>query len=253
MTLALVTGASSGLGRLVAKKLAEKKIPLIVTGRDAKRLEEFSSCAEVYPLDLTKKEERKTLLQVIKKKAPDLVINAAGAGLYGRVLEYPTEKQMDLLEINANAPIEIAIEAARALYGKKKEGIILNVSSAAGYFLFPTLSIYACAKASLTHFSQSFDAEMKPYGIRILVSCPGQIDTGFIYRAGGKAEHPRALAMSAEYAVERIFKQIKRKKGVDIFDFRYRLFLLARLLPKGILMRCLRKSIEKRYIMRDFV
>ncbi len=253
MTLALVTGASSGLGRLLAKKLAERKVSLIVTGRDAKRLEEFSSCAEVYPLDLTKREERKTLLDVIKKKTPDLVINCAGASLYGRVLEYSTEEEMNLLEINANAPIEIAIEAARALHAKKRTGTILNISSAAGYFLFPTLSMYACAKASLTHFSQSFDAEMKPYGIRIFVSCPGQIDTDFIYRAGGKAEHPRALAMSAEYAAERILKQIERKKGVDIFDFRYRLFLLARLLPKGILMRCLIREIKKRYKIRDFL
>ncbi len=84
---------------------------------------------------------------------------------------------MDILEVNAAAAVEISIEAARTLAQAKRTGTILNISSAAGELPMPAMAVYAASKSLLTMFSQSFDAEMRPYGIRVLASLPGQIAT----------------------------------------------------------------------------
>lgn len=250
----VITGASSGLGEALARKLAEK-YDLLLIGRDELRLKNLQQelQAEALPLDLNDKNNRIRLIAWIHKNSPELVINCAGSGLYGDILEHPTENQMKQFAINSSVPIEISIEAARALYSSQKEGIILNISSIAGYFHFPKLSLYAAAKCALTSFSQSFDFEMKPHGIRILASCPGQIDTDFIYRAGGKKDHPRIGAMTKEYAANRILCQIDKKKPLDIFDIRYRLSLLSLLLPKKLLFKTLAASIDRRYAANAYI
>lgn len=258
--LALVTGASSGLGSELCRLLAKKKIPLLISGRDTERLHKIaaelkgSTEVEIIPADLLDKKAKDALITRIHQKGPDLVINCAGFGIYGEVLSTSTKEQLQILELNGNAPIEIAIEAARTLYSKKKEGIILNVSSVAGFYTFPTLAMYAAAKDALTHFSESFDWEMRPYGIRILASCPGQIETAFIQKAGGREDYPRSWSMTKEYAAKAILKQIEQKKGLKIIDFRYRLALFfTRFAPKSLLTKKLVAEIERRSVKKELL
>lgn len=250
----VITGASSGLGELLARKLAPQ-YKLLLIGRDEIRLKSLAEelQADTLTLDLNDKNNRARLISWIHKNSPELVINCAGSGLYGDILEHPTETQLKQFAINSSVPIEISIEAARSLYSSQKQGTILNISSIAGYFHFPKLSLYASAKCALTSFSQSFDYEMKPHGIRILTSCPGQIDTDFIYKAGGKKDHPRVGAMTKEYAANRILRQIVYQKPLDIFDFRYRLSLLSLLLPKKLLYKTLASSINRRYSAKPYI
>lgn len=92
MSLALVTGATSGLGLALCCLLAEKKIPFIATGRDIDRLASLPAL-KTLPLDLSK--DREPLLHLIRKHAPDLVINNAGYTFYGPALQYSTPQQMD--------------------------------------------------------------------------------------------------------------------------------------------------------------
>jgi len=258
--LALITGASSGLGRELSRQLAQQKIPLLLTGRDREALQEivqecspFTKTSSIRA-DLLEKKERHNLVSKIHKEVPDLIINCAGAGIYGNILETETEKQLSLLDLNARTAIEISIESARTLYSRKLPGVILNVSSVAGFYLFPTLTMYASAKACLTLFSQSFDREMEPYGIRILASCPGQIETSFVERAGGKKGYSRSWTMSKEYAAKRILRQIAMRKALDVFDWRYKLSLfLTHFVPKRVLAKRLASEIEERYQPKGFI
>ncbi len=248
--LALVTGATSGLGEELCAILSEQNIPLFVTGRDVKRLKEIANRygAGAMPLDL--RFSREALLQWIRDEAPDLVINNAGFALYGPVIRHTTQSQMDILEVNGTAAIEISIEAARSLYRQKKEGVIMNISSAAGVNPFPTMALYAAAKSLLTSFSKSFDTEMRPYGIRILAALPGQIATPFAKRAsnGLFQQRPSWTTMSPRRAAEKIWKQIQAKKGEQVIDFRTRLALgIAKLLPRASLETLLQKSISNRF------
>lgn len=248
--LALVTGATSGLGEALCALLSEKKIPLILSGRNAKRLKENAELygAEAFALDL--RSSREPLLEWMREHKPDLIINNAGFTLYGPALIHSTRTQMEILEVNAAAAVEISIEAARTLALDKRRGVILNVSSAAGELPMPSLALYAAAKSLLTAFSQSFDAEMRPYGIRILASLPGPIATPFAEKAsqGLFTQHPSWSILTPRQTAEKIWKQIETQKGVEIIDFRTRVALgLAKLSPRFLVEWILKKNLSKRY------
>jgi short-subunit dehydrogenase len=245
--LALVTGATSGLGKALCHLLASKNIPLLLTARDPARLEELKRTLSVpvtcYAADLSRKEERKGLLELIATQSPDLILNNAGFGLYGDALTHSTAEHLDMLEVNASALLEISLEAARALIANNKIGTILNISSAAAFFSYPTFSVYAASKAFVLHFSKSFDPEVAPHGIRVLCACPGQIATDFQKRASKtRPQKKMSLMMSAEKAAACIWSQIEKQQAVHIFDWRYQILVfVGRLLPERWTQKALRK------------
>lgn len=221
MKSALITGASSGLGLELCKLLASKGFSLLVTGRKNLPAAQVAVAADLV-------HERRKVLDLVRRHAPDLVINNAGFGSYGPALNH----SLDLLEVNAMAPIEISLEAARILKEKGKPGIILNVSSGAGEVCMPYMALYSAAKAALTSFSKSFDVEMRPFGIRILVALPGQINTEFAERAS-KGKFQQKGGMKKEYVAQRIWKQIEKGKGVEVIDWKIRCELFfAKLFPR---------------------
>lgn len=220
MKLALVTGASSGLGRELCKLLQEKGYELLVTGRKS-----LPPALEALQADLI--HDRSQVLDLIRKYGPDLVINNAGFAYYGSALE----QSLDILELNANAAIEITLEAVRVLKEKKKTGVILNVSSIASEISMPYMALYAAAKACLTSFSKSFDAEMKPCGIRILVSLPGPIRTEFAERAS-RGHFKQKGGLTKEYVAKQIWRQIETGKNYQVIDWKNRIALkFAKIFP----------------------
>lgn len=136
--LALVTGASSGLGEAICHALANHKIPLILVSRNEEKLKKvaskLSTSTHVHPADLTNADQRKELIKLIQYFQPDLVINNAGFGLYGPTLAHPLSELEEMMELNVRALMEITIESARALYRDQKKGIIVNISSIASFF-----------------------------------------------------------------------------------------------------------------------
>lgn len=250
--LALVTGASTGLGRALALALAKQNIPLILTGRDREALEKVKRLIDVeaiiHSCDLASSKERQTLLAITRERSPDLIINNAGFGLYGDVLTHTTEEELSMLEVNCHALVEITLEAARALIANKKKGTILNISSTAAFLPCPKFTTYAASKAFVKQFSEGLDAEVKEQGVRVLVACPGQIQTDFRKRASrGHSSKPSKMSMPVEKAVKHIFYQIKKEKSVYIFDWRYYLLLLLlRILPQCVVQAFLKKEISSR-------
>lgn len=253
-TLALVTGATSGIGKALCHLLAENGINLIATGRDAEQLQqlekELASKVDIIieTADLSRKEDRARLIAIIRTSTPDLVINNAGFGLYGDMLSYPTEDQLAILEVNGIALVEIMVEAARAMITKGIRGRILNVSSAAAFQIFPGMAMYAASKAFVNHISQSLDWEMRSHGIRILAVCPGMVSTRFRQRAGGEEKgQDKSGVMTPEYVANEIWKQIQSCKSLRIVDWRYRLLTyLSYLVPTSLKLPLLKKSIPAR-------
>lgn len=253
--LALVTGATGGLGGALCHLLAAQHISLIIVGRDASKLEELSAqlsnkisvtpCAA----DFSNPEERQRVVTLIHAMAPDLVINNAGFGLYGEALLHATEEHLDLLEVNCKALVEFSLEAARALLNSNKKGTILNISSAAGFFVYPAFATYAASKAFVTQFSLALDDELSPYGVRVLTTCPGQINTSFRSKAAkGIPQKKDSFTLSYEKAAALIYQQIKKKRRLCIIDWRYHLsvFFGRFLVPKRLLRKSLCRVIEKR-------
>jgi uncharacterized protein len=250
---ALITGASSGLGKELCFLLAEKQFSLILTARNAIALETVAAQLQVptlcYRADLNSVEDRLALIRLIQEHQPDLIINNAGFGFYGDILNHPFEEELSILEVDAKAPIEISIAAAQLWKNRQKKGVVLNISSAAAFFPYPTFTLYAAAKACLNHFSRAFDEEMKPFGIRILTCCPGPINTPFRSKAAkGLPQKKDPLALSPKKAAALIFKQIEQKQPFRVIDWRIHILIsLARLLPFRLLSKLLKRSIADRY------
>lgn len=239
---ALITGASSGIGAALAPLLAAKGYSLILTGRDEKRLRVIAEPlhAEVIITDLLV--DRAPVIEAIRQNAPELLINSAGFGLYGEMLKKSFEEQFAVLEINAHIPIELTLEAARALRKADKKGVILNISSVAGELPAPGMGLYGPAKACLTHFSQTLNTELK--GIDVLVTCPGMVATEFASRAANKKIAQRGVCMSASFAAQQIVKQIEKRQEKRIINWFYR--LATRLTPVSLAKKLIWKRIQER-------
>lgn len=251
---ALITGASSGIGEALARHLAAQGFSLILTGRNPEALKRVGiECAQKVPVetfvaDLSEPQGRALVVQAIETYAPDLVVNNAGFGIYGPAISHPIETHRKLIEVDILALTEITIAAAKYFEAHQKKGTIMNVSSAAAFQSFPYFSTYAAAKAYVVSFSRSMDYELAGKGIRVLVSCPGQVETAFSARASGKPVQvgPRAIVMTSAFAAEEIYWQIVKGKQLHTFDWKYRLMtalspfipeFLRALLLKGIVSR----------------
>jgi short-subunit dehydrogenase len=259
---ALVTGASTGIGREFACLLAEKGIDLIIVARSGDKLESLESelsekvNVEIVVADLADREQRKRVLDKIYERVPGLVVNNAGWGYYGEALTYETEASMNLLEVDVAALLEISLEAARAMVTNNKKGVIMNVSSSAAFQIMPCFSVYAASKAFVNLFSESFDGEMKPYGIRVLACCPGMVDTKFRYRASdGEAKEAVPFSMTVEFAANEMWKQIEKGISLRAFDWKYRLssFLTRYILPKRLVAKIVQKQVEKLHSKREII
>lgn len=255
MAKALITGASSGIGMALARLLASKGWELLLAGRDEQRLMALSD--DLLPLspsirvvagDLSTVEGRSGLIEYIKVEIPDLVVNNAGAGYYGEILELPMEKHLEIMALNNNAVFEITVAAAAALKGAGRRGTILNVSSVAAFLSpFPGLAVYAATKAFVNHFSLSMDYELSPLGIRVLTACPGVVTTTFRRRAGGKGDGEGRMSMSADYAAAQLWWQIEKGRSLHLFDWRYRFVIRVAeyLLPRSWVGYLLHRSIQE--------
>lgn len=251
MPLALITGASSGLGKELAVQLARQGYSLILTGRNAEALNKLDLSVETMrlSLDLTDKKQREQLLHIIEEKRPDLVINCAGKGLYGNCLDLSIREQLDLIEINLIAVVEITLFAVKLMSKNNQKGTILNISSAASFFSFPLFAAYSASKSFVTNFSRSLHRELKGSGIDVLVSCPGMIDTPFRLRAAKREIKQGSPSISVKKAANLLIKQIEKKKPFTIIDWRVHfLILLSRLFPNKVREEISMRSIEKRLL-----
>ncbi len=247
-----MTGASSGLGRALAHALAKKGVALILTGRNEEHLlslvQELPTPTHYLALDLGLPADRHKLIVELEKASPDLIINNAGFGLYGDAISYPLQDQINMIDVNITAVVEISLATAQNWKNKQQKGIILNVSSAAAFFSYPTFAIYAASKSFVLNFSTALDQELSDYGIRVLTVCPGQIDTEFRTRASNHFPQQTDLwTMSAEKSADLILTQIAKRQRSLIIDWRYQWAVaLSRLIPMNILSKLLARRISKR-------
>lgn len=227
---ALITGASSGIGEALARLFAKKGISLILSGRNEQKLqklkEELSNdvVIEIVIADLKEKTGRLKLISKIQEGNIDLLINNAGFGINGKALSHLTNELLEIVEVNAVATLELTLEAAHSFLKFKKKGVILNVSSVAGFYVIPNLVVYSATKTFVNSFSEGLDYELKKNGIRVLTSCPGKVNTMFSTRASWGQEKPPVdqFVMKVDYAANEIWNQIISETSIHIFDWRYR-------------------------------
>lgn len=186
--IALVTGASSGIGEQLARLLAERGHDLVLVARDVGRLVAlakemegaFNTTAQVLPADLTDPEQLAIIEGRCKdRSAPiDVLVNNAGFGTFGSFHTLDVGDEAREIQLNVVALVRLTHAAATEMVWRGKGGI-LNVSSLAGYQPGPFNATYAATKAFVTSFTEAVHEELKGTGVSVTVLCPGFTRTGF--------------------------------------------------------------------------
>lgn len=180
---ALVSGASSGIGEVMARTLASAGVPVVVVARRTERLQaladEFDG-VEVLTADLsTMAGQRSVAARIASTSAPiELVVNNAGFGSNGMFHELGADRLADEIEVNVAALTRLS-HAALAAMVPRGRGWLINVSSVASFQPAPRLAVYAATKAYVSSLSESLHEEVKPYGVHVTALCPGLTKTEF--------------------------------------------------------------------------
>lgn len=187
---AIVTGASSGIGRDMAIYLGKLGYDLILVSRDINRLKETASHidtdVEIYTADLSNKESCFKLHDKFKDDEIDLLINGAGFGLFGDTWETDINKEMEMINLNVVA-VHILTKLFLKDMMKRDKGRILNIASSAGFLAGPGLNTYYATKNYVVKWTLAIYEELRAAKSNVKVSClcPGPVDTNFNKVAGG--------------------------------------------------------------------
>lgn len=243
--LALVTGASSGMGREFARVLAERGYDLVVTARRADRLLELkleletahSIFVTVIPGDLNSSDGATKLFRQVQAQRleVDLLINNAGFGIFGPFLEQTAAEIESMINVNV-----VALTTLTRLFSEQMVtrggGSILQISSYAGLQPIPRYTVYSGAKAYVVAFAQGLRHELKKHNVRICVMAPGFSQTEFHDVAGhAKTSTMRFLSLSPRQLAEAGVKGVLRNQFLITPGWMYRVNnLLLRFLPRSV-------------------
>lgn len=210
MPVALVTGASSGIGRGAAIKLASEGYSLHLVGRQEAALKEVLALCQGAPkveyqvADVTRDAEAIVQKAVELFGQIDTLINSAGILVNGAVIDADIELYDRQMDVNVRSVITLTKAALPHLI--KTKGTIVNVSSIAGPCPFPNVSFYCMSKAALDQFTKCLALEMAPHGVRVNAVCPGVIQTEVHLRSGMTEEQYKEFLAkgSSTHALGRI-------------------------------------------------
>ncbi|WP_186567824.1 SDR family oxidoreductase [Streptomyces sp. T12] len=190
---ALVTGASSGLGREFAARLAARGHDLVLVARSRDRLEAVAEeltkahgvTVHVLVHDLARPGAGRAVARELAERSltVGLLVNNAGFGTAGRFEEIPAERDHDLLMVNVVALVDLTHALLPGML-ERGSGAVLNVGSTAGYQPSPYLSVYSASKTFVLNFSLALRQEYRGRGIRVTALCPGPVETRFFEVVG---------------------------------------------------------------------
>jgi len=243
--IALVTGASSGIGAAFAEYLAELGHDLVLTARDLARLEErarhlrerHSIEVEVIKSDLATNEGIKTIeLRLENRSRPvDVLINNAGFGINKSFSVSDRQSENDLLDVLVRAPMRLMHSVLPSMR-ERNNGTIINVSSVAGWIAGGS---YSAAKSYLTVMSESLHTELRGTNVRVHALCPGFTRTEFHQRGRMRMSGlPDFMWLDARTVVEDAWQNAHKGRAVSVPGFQYKaLSLLMRVVPRSVVRR----------------
>lgn len=194
--VAIITGASRGIGAAISNRLAMLNYDLILLARNEKELKKVKKSCEkngIYvktiPCDMSTKEDLENIINFITKKITrvDLLVNNAGIGIFGPIENFELEDWDHIVDLNLKAPFFL-IRAVVPIMKRQCGGQIINISSDADSMGFSEASIYCASKAGLLGLSQALSLELRKSKIKICTISPGRVDTYFNSKKPGDRE-----------------------------------------------------------------
>ncbi|MDO5785062.1 MAG: SDR family oxidoreductase [Eubacteriales bacterium] len=240
MKTALITGASSGIGKDIARELSARGWRLLLVARRRDRLEqlakELQTPCRIYVCDISREENCHWLYARASTQDVSLLVNAAGFGLYGTFAQTDLNREMEMIDVNIKA-VHILTKLFLRDFMEKDEGRILNVASSAGFLPGPLLSTYYATKNYVVRLSEAIAEELRTADSAVTISClcPGPVATEFNAVAG--AHDPAKALTSAQVAKQAVEGTLAGKLFI-IPGMTVRLgAAAARLVPERALLR----------------
>ena len=244
MKIAVITGASSGMGRefVYALDRDEEFDELWVIARREQRLLELKEkCrAKIRPivLDLQTRESFALYRQLLEQEKPEIavLVNAAGFGLFGTFMDMDMDRQLDIIDLNSRALTAMCYMSVPYM---AKGSRIYNMGSMSSWQPVPYINVYGASKAYVLNFSRALGVELKDRGIKVMAVCPGWITTEFF----DHAIHDDTISYFNRYyppeqVIEKALKDMKKGKNASVLGFPERVqVLLVKLLPVGFVMK----------------
>jgi short-subunit dehydrogenase len=209
--VALITGASAGIGAALAHVFARNGHSLVLVARRAGKLNALASAIEkeghprplVLAMDIAKPGASARIRKALaaKKLEVQYLVNNAGFGLFGRAAELPHERQLAMIDLNVRALTELSLAFIDSI--AKHKGGLLNVASVVSFLPGPGMAMYYATKHFVLSLTESLHQELKPRGVRVTALCPGPVPTEFQAVAGLSATSmPSVMTVSAEKVAE---------------------------------------------------
>ena len=238
--LALITGASSGIGRDMARYLSGMGYNLILVARDKEALnnlkKELNTNVEVIPLDLSNVDNCKKLYEQVKSKNIETLINNAGFGDIGLFNKTSMDKELNMIDLNIKA-VHILTKLFLDAFIKKDSGYILNVASSAAFQPGPLMATYYGTKSYVYNLTLALYEELRRMNSHVHISClcPGPVDTNFNNVANCEF---KMKSLSSEYVAKYAIDKMFKNKLVIVPGFSIKmLYVFGRILPMKLKLR----------------
>lgn len=256
MNIAVITGASSGIGREFAMQvdaMFHKMDEIWLIARRKERLEELAASMKnrtrIFSFDVTDENEMKTFAQTLEEKKPviRMLVNCAGFGMMGEFEKLTMEIQLGMLDVNCRALTQMTYQCIPYM---RKNSRIIQLASSAAFLPQPSFAVYAATKAYVLSLSRALDEEMREKKIYVTAVCPGPVDTEFfdIAEQYGKTLAIKKMTLvKADRVVREALAASKEKRPVSVCSFYIKCFYaLTKLLPHTLLLKitCLLKQYQ---------
>jgi len=235
--IALITGASGGIGYELCRQFAKNGYDLILVARDEEKLKTYSeefkknhdTKSTIILKDLSSVTSAEEIFHQLKheKISVDVLVNNAGFGTFGKFLETDLKKELSMMQVNM-ITLTLLTKLLLPEMIQKKSGKILNVASTAAFFPGPLMAVYYATKAFVYSFSQAIRQELKNTGVSVTVLCPGPTRTGFEKGADLQASKLfKHALMDAPVVAEIAYKGLMKNKGIVIPGLRNKIQIFS--------------------------
>jgi short-subunit dehydrogenase len=244
--VAIITGASAGIGAALAHVFADHGHALVLIARRAPQLKVLADTIEergrarphVIVIDLGQPDAAARIEDELRERGlePQFLVNNAGFGLLGSAASLDRKAQLAMIDVNVRVLTELSLRFAASLV--RHRGGILNVASVASFMPGPGMAVYHATKAYVLSFSEALHRELGSEGVRVTALCPGPVETEFQARAGMPPGYfPRFMARAAERVAREGYEGMMRGRRVVIPGSTNKLAAeWVRLLPRRVVM-----------------
>jgi short-subunit dehydrogenase len=244
--VAVITGASAGIGAALANVFADNGHALVLVARRAPQLKALADAIEergharphVIALDLAQADAATRIEDELRENGlePKFLVNNAGFGLLGTAASLDRAEQLAMIDLNVRALTELSLRFAASLI--RHRGGILNVASVASFMPGPGMAVYHATKAYVLSFSEALHRELGSQGVRVTALCPGPVETEFMARAGIPENYfPHFLSRSAPRVAQEGYDGLMRGRRVVIPGSNNKATAwLARMLPRRLVL-----------------